>query len=85
MSERNKIDNFINEIFKETRRANLLTEDLKKWGNRVYNLTVGEIVERFDKSYDESELIVRKYFESNNLPINQKFHFTKNLYDYPIN
>lgn len=84
MSERNKIENFVDQIFKETRRANLLTEDLKKWGNRVYNLTIGELIEQFDLNYKESESIVRKYFESNNFPINHKYHFSKNLYDYPI-
>lgn len=84
MTEQNKINKHIDDIFKETGRANLLIDDLKKWGNRVYNLTIAEIVERFDKSYDESEGIVRKYFEGNNLPINHKFHFSKNIYDYPI-
>lgn len=94
MSERNKIKNFIDQIFKETGRANLIidnlnelgnrTDDLKKWGNRVYNLTIGELIEQFDLSYKESESIVRKYFESNNLPINHKYHFSNNLYDYPI-
>ncbi len=84
MTDVNKINDYISQIFKETGRANLLTEDLKKWGNRVYNLTIGEIVIKFELSYKESELKVRKYFESEGLTINQKFHYSNNIYDYPI-
>ena len=84
MIDVNKIDDYISGIFKETGRANLLSEDLKKWGNRVYNLTIGEIVVKFELSYKESEISVRKYFESEGLKINHKFHYSNNLYDYPI-
>ncbi len=84
MSEQNEIEDYISQIFNETGRANLLTDNLKKWGNRVYNLTIGEVIEKFELSYNESELKVRKYFESEMLPINSKFHFSNNLYDYPI-
>lgn len=84
MDDVNKIDDYISHIFAETRRANLLTEDLKKWGSRVYNLTIGEISERFNLNYGESEGIVKEYFKSKGLLINHKFHYSNNLYDYPI-
>ena len=84
MDDVNTINEYLTLIFKETGRANLLSEDLKKWGNRVYNLTIGELIVKFELSYNESELKVRKYFESEMLPINSKFHFSNNLYDYPI-
>ncbi len=84
MDDVNTINEYLTLIFKETRRANLLSKDLKKWGNRVYNLTIGEIVVKFDLSYKESEMKVRKYFESEGLTINHKFHYSNNLYDYPI-
>lgn len=84
MDDVNTINEYLTQIFKETRRANLLSNDLKKWGNRVYNLTIGELIERFDLSYKESELNVKKYFESEGLLINHKFHYSNNLYDYPI-
>lgn len=84
MNDANKIDDYISKVFKETGRANLLSEDLKKWGSRVYNLTIGEIIERFEMSYEESESKVKEYFISEGLLINHKFHFSNNIYDYPI-
>lgn len=79
-----EITNYLNEQFTKTGRAKLLTLDLKKWGSRIFNLTVGELIVKFDIEYVKSLEIVHKYFKSNGLKINSKFHYSHNLYDYPI-
>ncbi len=77
-------EQFISDQFSKTGRASLINQDFKKWGNRVFNLTIGELVERFELSYNDSLSHVRKYFKSEGLKVKPKYHYSNNLYDYPI-
>lgn len=84
--EQNKeVELFMSAQFTKTGRAKLLEQDLMKWGNRIFNLTIGEVIERFELSYKESQQIVYKYFKSESLPLElSKTTFTNNIFDYAI-
>lgn len=67
-----------------TQRHLLLHNDLDKWGCRVFNLTVGEVLDEFDMVYRDAHKHAVKYFKDNKLPLNMKTTFDNTLYDYSI-
>lgn len=79
------IEKYIKEQMDKTGRHVLLYNLLNEWGCRVFNLTVGEVLNEFDLTYKDAHKHVVRYFKEYQLPLSMKSNgFNDKLFDYSI-
>lgn len=84
-NQSNEVELFLSQLAKETSAANLLNEDLNKYGCRIFHLFEAEVMNKFNIPLKETYRIVFEFFKNNELSIDiNKKTFTSNLFDYSI-